>query len=281
MSDAPHEVIPQVVLVGSGQAAWAMGLAMEAASIRIVQVWARHPGRGQALAQALGSRFCPLNTGGVSEEQAPVPWCPEAGKATLLFLAVSDSSLEEVAARFQETPHGHVVHCSGNKGLDGLKPHTSRGLFWPLYNLSQPAEEGLQGAPVVVDASTPELHQILHRLGQVLGVRTLLLPETERRKLHLAAVMTANFNNVLLHWGHRLLGPTADHAVLYPILRQQLDHFVQNNRDPLLYQSGPAWRKDLLTLQNHLDLLAEDPEGTALYRTFSHLIARLRDQSNP
>ncbi|MFM8837603.1 MAG: hypothetical protein ACKOHH_03105, partial [Bacteroidota bacterium] len=41
-------------------------------------------------------------------------------------------------------------------------------------------------------------------------LQALALPSTlaQRTALHLAAVMTANFNNLLLHWGHRILhGP--------------------------------------------------------------------------
>jgi predicted short-subunit dehydrogenase-like oxidoreductase (DUF2520 family) len=195
------------------------------------------------------------------------------------LLAVSDDALPEVASFFGTDQTDALVHCSGTRSLEDLNVHPVRGVFWPILNLSKADETTWKGAPILIQTEEASLHQTLHHWAQRIGATARDVTEVQRQKLHLAAVMTANFNNVLLHWGHLLTQEWGTHRDLFPILAQQLNVFEQNPQDPLTRQSGPAWRGDQQTLESHLRLLQDDPEGTALYRWFSSLIQRLHHQS--
>lgn len=201
------------------------------------------------------------------------------GPTRLTLLAVSDDALPEVASFFGTDQTDALVHCSGTRSLEDLDVHPVRGVFWPILNLSKAVETPWKGAPILIQTEDASLHQTLHHWAQRIGATARDVTEVQRQKLHLAAVMTANFNNILLHWGHLLTQEWGTHRDLFPILAQQLNEFEQNPQDPLTRQSGPAWRGDQQTLESHLRLLQDDPEGTALYRWFSSLIQRLRDQS--
>ncbi|MFM7289105.1 MAG: DUF2520 domain-containing protein, partial [Bacteroidota bacterium] len=59
---------------------------------------------------------------------------------------------------------------------------------------------------------------------------------------------------------------------------EQLRLFAEDPADPLVRQSGPAQRGDTETMDKHLALLEQDPEGQALYRTLSRLIAQQKSK---
>ena len=265
---------PWLILVGAGQAAWALGLALLGCGVRVQQVIARPNGRGAALAQRLQAQWVPWKTGEPIASAGPND--PDQPRLTLL--AVSDDALQEVASSFGSDQTDALVHCSGTRSLDDLGGHPVRGVFWPILNLSKAIDTPWTGAPILIQTDHAWLEQTLLNWAHRMGTEPRVVTEVQRQKLHLAAVMTANFNNILLHWGHRLTQDLGTHRDLLPILAQQLNEFKQNSQDPLTRQSGPAWRGDQRTLDNHLHLLQEDPEGTALYRWFSSLIKRLHHQ---
>jgi predicted short-subunit dehydrogenase-like oxidoreductase (DUF2520 family) len=264
-----------LTLVGSGQAAWALGWALHGGGIQIDRVVARPNGRGTALAQRLGASWVPWSKGQTLPKSAP----PAPGQNRVTLLAVSDDALPEVASFFGTDQTDALVHCSGTRSLEDLMIHPVRGVFWPILNLSKADDTTWKGAPILIQTEEASLRQTLHHWAQRIGATARDATEVQRQKLHLAAVMTANFNNVLLHWGHLLTQGGGTHQDLFPILVQQLNLFEQNPQDPLTRQSGPAWRGDQQTVDSHLRLLQDDPEGIALYRWFSSLIQRLRDQS--
>ena len=269
-----------LTLVGSGQAAWALGSALHESGVRVQRVVARPNGRGAALAQRLEASWVPWHA------DQPLPnHCPPSPDQTspdqtrVTLLADSDDALPEVASFFGTDQTDALVHCSGTRSLEDLAVHPVRGVFWPILNLSKAVETTWKGAPILIQTEDASLHQTLHHWAHRIGATARDVTEVQRQKLHLAAVMTANFNNILLHWGHLLTQEWGTHRDLFSILSQQLNEFEQNPQDPLTRQSGPAWRGDQQTLESHLRLLKDDPEGTALYRWFSSLIQRLRDQS--
>ena len=269
-----------LTLVGSGQAAWALGSALHESGVRVQWVVARPNGRGAALAQRLEASWVPWH----ADQPLPNHWPPSPDQTgpdqtRVTLLAVSDDALPEVASFFGTDQTDALVHCSGTRSLEDLAVHPVRGVFWPILNLSKAVETTWKGAPILIQTEDASLHQTLHHWAHRIGATARDVTEVQRQKLHLAAVMTANFNNILLHWGHLLTQEWGTHRDLFSILSQQLNEFEQNPQDPLTRQSGPAWRGDQQTLESHLRLLQDDPEGTALYRWFSSLIQRLRDQS--
>lgn len=253
----------RVAIVGAGQAAWALSLGLMHAGVNITQVWSRHAGRGKALSNRLEVEHQMITKSHVSS------WTGD-----VLVLAVSDKAVAEVATQFECQDHQHIIHCGGTLSMEILARHPRHGVLWPVMNLSQPHENLLQGVPMLLETNNEPLRQMLEAWCR--GLQAHPIPSTlaQRVQIHLAAVMTANFNNLLLHWGHKILEGQGEHGLLLPILQQQLRLFTKNSADPLTRQSGPAHRGDTETMDKHLALLEQDPEGQALYRTLSHLIAQ-------
>lgn len=265
MNDWPIEASPRVAIAGTGQAAWALGLGFLEAGIKVTQVWSRHAGKGNALARRLQAEHCMMSDSGDS-----------AWEGEVLLLAIADHSIAEVSSLFKCLENQHIIHCGATISIDVLSGHLRYGVFWPVMNLSQPREDLLREVPIMVESNNEALHEILTNWCIALHAHSIPATLTQRTKVHLAAVMTANFNNLLLHWGHSILKGQGSHNLLLPILQEQLFRFAEDSSDPLTRQSGPAYRGDLETMDKHLDLLQQDPEGQALYRSMSHLIAHLR-----
>jgi predicted short-subunit dehydrogenase-like oxidoreductase (DUF2520 family) len=268
MSEGLTERAGGIAIAGSGQAAWSLGLGLKSAGISVTQVWARHSGRGRALANSLDTEFHSITN------SLGTVWTGD-----VLLMAVSDQAIAQVADQFICRENQHIIHCAGTLSMEILAGHPRHGVLWPVMNLSQPHEQLLQGVPILIETNHESLRDLLQSWCHRLRAQPVPSTLAQRIQIHLAAVMTANFNNLLLHWGHKLLLGQGEHALLMPILREQLRLFAEDSSDPFKHQSGPAHRGDTETMNKHLALLEQDPEGQALYRTLSAFIAHLR--SNP
>ena len=91
--------------------------------------------------------------------------------------------------------------------------------------------------------------------------------------MHTAAVFTTNFVNYMLTLAYDISNP--DFTFLLPSTIEAVRKaFLQT---PMSAQTGPALRKDMKTLENHMQLLQEKgfTEHLEIYRTLSeHIIKR-------
>jgi len=101
-------------------------------------------------------------------------------------------------------------------------------------------------------------------------LKELLLPISEkiafisdhqRFVLHLAAVFSNNFTNYLFSISANILEQgDLDFDLLRPLIEETVAKIKEN--DPRVMQTGPARRKDVKTLEKHLEYL----EGNKLYK---------------
>ena len=96
----------------------------------------------------------------------------------------------------------------------------------------------------------------------------------QRAWLHLAAVMGNNFVNHLLGIAGNISAVQgAPISILQPLIEQTVQSL--RTRPPFETQTGPARRGDTATMQQHLDMLAANPEWQEVYRALSASIMKL------
>ncbi len=247
-----------ILLVGTGRAAYHLGHAIARSGQTLVGVAGRNTALTEALAQALGTAAFALD--------APLP------DAALNLLAVSDDAITAVGARLGARS-GVVVHLSGASELDRLLPHAHRGVLWPVMSLSPGAPLDLREVPMVVDANGPQAREALLRLAKGLSGHVEELGGEQRRLVHLAAVVAANFPVALFAEARALLlkndiGPD----LLTPLWTSTAAKAAAVGPEAAL--TGPARRGDRSTVDRHLALLATDPDLQRIYRAISERIAR-------
>jgi len=186
---------------------------------------------------------------------------PSAG---VVFLAVPDQAVDEVAARIARTnpsPRLSFVHTSGALGLgalDALRDHPV-GSFHPLQAFPAPRDPGaFRGITVAVDASTPALMRRLRALARSIGARPKRVGGEDRVLYHAAAVYASNFVDVLVVQGVRLLGEIGWSEVeatkaLLPLVEGAVAGIRE--RGPVQALTGPIRRGDAETVQRHLEAL--------------------------
>ncbi|HLV60299.1 MAG TPA: DUF2520 domain-containing protein [Fredinandcohnia sp.] len=190
--------------------------------------------------------------------------------APVVFLAVSDAAVAEVAANLPVRPGQVVAHLSGALGLDALAPAAERGAevgsLHPLVAVPS-GQDGLPPCFAAVEGS-PRARAVLEGIARALGLRPFSLPPEGRAAYHAAASLAANGLVALESLAVRILaslGLRRDEALaaLLPLVRSAVDGLERRGLPGAL--TGPVARGDASTVRRHLDALAES-DALATYR---------------
>ncbi len=176
----------------------------------------------------------------------------------LIVLCVPDGRIHEVAANLR--PGGVLLHCSGARDVEVLRPHRPAGSWHPLMTFPGPevAIPDLDGVPAAL-AGDPEAVAAGAWLSATLGMRSFTIPG-DRRLYHAAAVMAGNFATVLLGDAARVLAAAGVResdaaAILVPLALQSLRNAAEVG--PARALTGPVARGDQQTLDGHRAALTD------------------------
>jgi predicted short-subunit dehydrogenase-like oxidoreductase (DUF2520 family) len=182
----------------------------------------------------------------------------------VVFLAVPDQAVEEVAARLARLKLSRrvsVVHVSGALGLGALAALRERpvGSFHPLQSFPAPrGPAAFRGITIAVDATSPTLMRRLRSLARAVGAKPRRVGDEDRVLYHAAAVYAANFVDVVVAEAVRLLGELgwseADATqALVPLVEGAVAGIRE--RGPVQALTGPIRRGDVETVRRHLAAL--------------------------
>jgi predicted short-subunit dehydrogenase-like oxidoreductase (DUF2520 family) len=249
----------KIAILGAGNAAFTLGKAFIKAGVEISQIYSSNAQQAKKLAQEL------LTFHAQSLEDL-------IKTADLYLLAVPDKAIEEVAKSLHSRgleDNPLVLHLSGNSSLDLLSAYFPRcGVFYPLQSLKYGTEIDFGKVPFVLEANLKKDELLLRELAGKLSDEVLFLSHQQRKTLHLAAVLSNNFVNLLYKEAFDLCEqskiPT---RLLLPLIKETCNK--TSTHHPRKSQTGPAIRKDIPTLLSHLALLQHDQELCEIYSKLS------------
>jgi len=245
----------RISLIGAGNLATRLGIALKKAGHEFVQVYSRTEASAQILADLLGA-------------EAVVH--PESllSDASLYICALKDDALPEILKRV-EVGNGILVHTAGSLPLNVLKPFAAKtGVFYPLQTFSKEREVDFSTIPVFVESSDKVVLYILKQLAADLGSEVYEINSEQRLKLHISAVFACNFTNYLYTISSDMLAEqNIPFEVLKPLILETAAK-VQSNV-PSNVQTGPAVRFDRTVMDKHLALLEKHPAWKVLYKELS------------
>ncbi|TDG36868.1 DUF2520 domain-containing protein [Pedobacter changchengzhani] len=248
----------KIVLIGSGNVATQMGLALYAIGEEITQVFSRDITNAIILAQKLNA--IPIsNLQNVNAE------------ADLYIIAVKDDAIENVVLQLKDVT-GLVVHTAGSVDIAVISKHIKNsGIFYPLQTFSKTKDVNFENIPLCIEADDENQLSVLKKLAKKLSNKVYVLNGEKRKVLHLAAVFAGNFTNHLYTLANQILSNEGlDFDIIRPLIAetaQKIEHNLPEN-----VQTGPAFRKDDLTLINHLNALENNPELFNIYQILSNSI---------
>ncbi len=251
------EIRSGIVLIGSGNAATQLALALHEAGQTIRQVYSPNLSHAQHLAEKIGASVPDGSTQIVSD-------------AALYLIAVKDEAIAEVAAQLQVK--GIVAHTSGSIPLSVLQqasPHT--GIFYPLQTLQRDTALDFASVPLLIEASDTPTREYLEALARRLSRTVAYTDSQTRSRIHLAAVLACNFTNHLYTLAEQQLKQVdMPLSLLWPLIRQTVAGLEKQS--PARLQTGPASRGDKEVMNKHLEMLNADPQLQDLYRLLSESI---------
>ncbi|WP_288004378.1 Rossmann-like and DUF2520 domain-containing protein [Thermonema sp.] len=259
--DKQKKAMYKIAMIGAGNVAWHLAPALEQCGHLVTTVYSRRLHHAAALCERL------------YEAEATDSLDFSETAANFFVLSVSDDALPVVVDRLILPEHPlMVVHTSGSRPLEVLRvlevPH---GVFYPLQTFSKTKPLDWHRLPICVEGNTPETEARLLRLARALSTRVYQVNSERRRYLHVAAVFACNFTNHLLALAEDLCEQyDLDFDMLRPLVGETIEKAMQIGARQA--QTGPAARGDVELIEQHLRLLAHDPDKQRIYRLLSESI---------
>ena len=247
-----------IVIIGTGNAATVLGKKFREAGHHIVQVF----GRDASAASKLAYQF---------DTESTNYWSVIRKNADFYLVAVADDAIAEVA-KHVHVPGKMVAHTAASVTKEVLKPMSHHyGVFYPLQSLRKEMDE-LPDIPVFIDASDDVTRKNLERLAQsISNEKVIVAGNKERLRLHVAAVIVSNFTNHLYKLAEDYCkNEGLDFKLLIPLIEETAQRL--ETISPSDAQTGPAFRHDNPTVEQHLKVLEKYPQLKKIYEVMTESI---------
>ncbi len=249
----------KILLVGAGNLATSLGVALASSGVPPVAVWSR----SQESAGLLGDRIgCPA----FCDIDALPP-------ADIVIISVSDSAIEEVAAAVATRyPDAIIAHTAGSVAMEALHRAgaVNYGVFYPMQTFSKRRVTDFSKLTVFVEGCSERVVERLEKLARLLTGNVVRATSLQRRYLHVAAVFACNFANAAYCMAAELL---AKNGLPFEAMLPLIDETAAKVHSiaPLEAQTGPARRGDTAVMECHLSML--DGELKDVYALVSDYIS--------
>ena len=171
-------------LIGAGNLATHLGMALAVAGNTIEQVYSRTMQSATRLAALLG---CEAQTeiGNINTD------------SDVYVLSVSDSALPQIVPQLCAGRDGGIfVHTAGSIPADIFRGHARHyGVVYPMQTFSKDARLDFRKIPCFIEASDDGTLGVLQTMCREISDSVVPLGSDDRKYLHLAAVFASNFVN--------------------------------------------------------------------------------------
>lgn len=248
-----------IILVGSGNVATHLGIALQDSNYKIVQVYSRSIENAKKLAQKLDAKFTNDLT--------------QLIMADLIIVSVNDDVISTVLSKLKNIA---IVHTSGSVGIDVFKRNFSDfGVFYPLQTFNKDIDLIISEIPFCIEGNSKTFEKKLLAIARKLSNNVITMNSIQRKQLHITAVFACNFSNHMYSIADDLLTEkNIDFKILLPLIKQTIAKL--NIKKPKAVQTGPAKRKDIKIIQEHINLI-QQKDIKELYQKISNSIIKTHE----
>lgn len=249
-----------IVFVGAGNLATNLAKALYRKGFRIVQIYSRTKESAQMLAQAVEAEY-------TTDLGAIVP------NGQLYIVSLKDAALAQVLPEIVPgKEHALWVHTAGSIPMSIWEGLAERyGVFYPMQTFSKLREVDFRQIPIFVEGAVPEDTTFLKKIASALSEKVYDANSEQRKNLHLAAVFTCNFTNHMYALASELL---KKYQLPFEVMLPLIDETARkvHELEPHAAQTGPAMRYDENVINEHLQMLTNEPRMQELYKLISQSI---------
>lgn len=251
-----------ILMVGAGNVAWHLGVAMKSSGLPVTLVWSRKINNANELAKELSTKA----TDSIEDIFR---------FNGIILVCVPDHVIPFFASRIQNT-NSIIVHTAGSVNISAFEKHASQlGVFYPLQTFTKAKpDKNFNDVPIIIESTTLLVEDILNFWAKAIGAKTYKLTSPQRLKIHIAAVFACNFTNHMVSIAEEI---TQDNHLNFDLLKPLIIETLTNimNFDPKDIQTGPAIRKDFDTIEKHLNSLSKHPDYAKIYSLISDSIVKM------
>jgi predicted short-subunit dehydrogenase-like oxidoreductase (DUF2520 family) len=247
----------KVSILGAGNVATQLALALKKAGTPIVQIYNRSDDAGIELARTVHASF----TSNLNNLE----------NADVYIVAVKDDAIAEIAGQLK-LQNQIVAHTSGTKSKELLSQASpAYGIFYPLQTMTKTSKVDFKNVPLLVEGSDESVTAQLENLARTISRNVHRVDEQQRQWIHVAAVFANNFTNHLFGISEHIM---VEHGMSFDILKPLIFNFVQSleKYSPSEIQTGPAMRGDYQTIEKHLELLTDEVRLQTIYKVLTDSI---------
>jgi len=260
----PAKAKPRIAIVGAGNLASALAVALRAAGYRIEQVIARGRAASLRRAQRLARE---VGASAVAVRQAQI-------RAPIIWFCVPDGAIASAAASLTTSAEwsGNVaLHSSGALTSDELAVLRERGTaiasVHPLMTFVRGSRASLAGVPFAIEGS-PKAVRAARAIVRDLKGHSFTIRKAQKEAYHAWGMFASPLLTALLAATERVAGAAgvsrkAARKRMLPILKQTLANYERLGAPGSF--SGPIARGDAATVEKHLKVLQEIPDTRQVY----------------
>ena len=255
---------PAITLIGPGNLARVLGLALHAAGYTVDEIVSRDAPdsrkRARALARQVGARAATYADARLASD--------------IIWLCVSDDAIAPTAsalARRADWKGKIALHSSGARSSRELEPLSRRGAtigsLHPMQSFVRASHATLAGVAFAVEGD-PVAVRIGRRIARDLGGSVFTIRPEAKVLYHAIGSFCSPMIISTLATAERIaraagIPPAAAKRIMHPILRQTVANYLA--KGPAAAFSGPINRSDINTIRKHLEALRKVPGAREIY----------------
>ena len=196
--------------------------------------------------------------------------------ADLYLICVSDNAIQEISKKIKDNSDSVIAHCSGSTNINVLKEHKNYGVIYPVQSLTKKKNIDFYKTPLLIESNNSYSQKKIHFFSKSICNQVIKCKSDERAYVHISAVFCNNFVNYMNYTSLKILeSKKLDPKIILPLIRETANKLVQLN--PKEAQTGPAIRKDMVTIKKHLHLL-QNSDFFELYKILTNSILKNTDE---
>ena len=249
----------KIVILGSGNLATHLSLALKAADCDIVQVFSRTLVHGRALAHQLGCSYT-NRTDDIRDD------------ADVYIFSVKDDALATLITYVcRKGSDALFLHTAGSMPMTVFEGQTSHfGVLYPMQTFSKARPVEFREIPCFIEASDAQSLKTIRSLAERISARVVDCDSEKRKKLHLAAVFACNLTNHCYRLAERLLeSEQIDFRLFHPLIEETARKVM--TMSPKNAQTGPMVRYDQNVMNMQMSMLP-DARTREIYRLMAESI---------
>ena len=249
----------RIVIIGSGNLATNLSLALKDAGQEIVQIFSRTEAHAKELADKVG---CPYT----SSLDAIL------SDADVYILSVKDDALIRLIPTICDSrKNGLFLHTAGSVPMNLFEGSASQyGVLYPMQTFSKNRRVDFREIPCFIEASSAQTLAVVRSLAERISDHVVECDSEKRKKMHLAAVLACNLTNHCYRLAERVLeAEQIDFSLFLPLIEETARKV--KTLSPKEAQTGPMVRYDQGVMRMQMEMLPDD-RTREIYRLMAESI---------